>query len=386
MSKYTPGCELCSGSGGGGASDFVSLTDTPSSYAGSDGYLLSVSGSEVVFTPNAATGSGGQVEIIDNATTSDLNVNSTTSWVALQDGSVTTTTTGEHYISLDFLYLINSYSSIVNFKFKVEFDDGVNPVVVAGDAPKWRYRAGSNTSYLLGSFQDSVSLTKDTTYTVTAYVTQEASVSTNFLMPNSNGVGKIPTISIVAPGSGGGGGGTASPLTNKGDLYTFSTDNTRLPPGSDGQMLAVDSAEATGLKWVDSPSVIVTTDEITGDIVGLSSGVTTPVSGLSVSVTGSVGEVVELKYRLAMDCDAASSRGLAYRINSGSWIGLEIRADPINYVTVFAGSRLISLATGSNTVELGTYQDFGSANIYGTFAPAGFVAIPARMEIWQYKY
>jgi hypothetical protein len=40
-----------------------------------------------------------------------------------------------------------------------------------------------------------------------------------------------------------------SPLTTKGDLFTFSTANARLGVGTNGQVLTADSAEATGLKW-----------------------------------------------------------------------------------------------------------------------------------------
>jgi hypothetical protein len=44
-------------------------------------------------------------------------------------------------------------------------------------------------------------------------------------------------------------GGGGSPLTTKGDLYTYSTTDARLGVGTNGQVLAADSAEATGLKW-----------------------------------------------------------------------------------------------------------------------------------------
>lgn len=47
----------------------------------------------------------------------------------------------------------------------------------------------------------------------------------------------------------GSGGGTESPLTTKGDLYTFDTDNARFALGTDGQFLRARPSEPTGLKW-----------------------------------------------------------------------------------------------------------------------------------------
>lgn len=43
--------------------------------------------------------------------------------------------------------------------------------------------------------------------------------------------------------------GAASPLTTKGDLYTYSTTDARLGVGTDGQVLTADSTAATGIKW-----------------------------------------------------------------------------------------------------------------------------------------
>ena len=43
--------------------------------------------------------------------------------------------------------------------------------------------------------------------------------------------------------------GGASPLTTKGDLYTYAAADARLGVGADGTLLQADSAQATGLKW-----------------------------------------------------------------------------------------------------------------------------------------
>jgi len=44
-------------------------------------------------------------------------------------------------------------------------------------------------------------------------------------------------------------GGGASPLTTKGDLYTYDTTDERLPVGTDGQALVANSSTTTGLEW-----------------------------------------------------------------------------------------------------------------------------------------
>ena len=55
--------------------------------------------------------------------------------------------------------------------------------------------------------------------------------------------------------------GDTSPLTTKGDLYGFNTDDARIPVGTNGQVLTADSAQALGLKWATSVAGANTLDQ-----------------------------------------------------------------------------------------------------------------------------
>lgn len=88
---------------------------------------------------------------------------------------------------------------------------------------------------------------------------------------------------------------SGSPLTTKGDLHSYDTDDARLPVGTDGQVLVADSAEATGLKWDDAPTESPLTTK--GDLFGYS----TVAARLPV---GSDGQVLVV--------DAAEATGLKW--------------------------------------------------------------------------
>jgi hypothetical protein len=77
----------------------------------------------------------------------------------------------------------------------------------------------------------------------------------------------------------------SSPLTTKGDLFTYSTVNVALPVGTNGQVLSSDSTTLTGLKWVavSGTGTVTTVSVVTAN--GISGSVATSTTTPAITLT-----------------------------------------------------------------------------------------------------
>ena len=101
-----------------------------------------------------------------------------------------------------------------------------------------------------------------------------------------------------------------TPLTTKGDLFTFSTLDARLGVGANNTILTADSAEATGLKWA-APAAA-------GGMTLISETVASALSSLSLSSIPGTYKQLLLIYSGIRHSSNSNSFGIRFNNNSGS--------------------------------------------------------------------
>jgi len=142
-----------------------------------------------------------------------------------------------------------------------------------------------------------------------------------------------------------------TPLTTKGDLFTFTTADARLGVGTNGQTLVADSAEATGLKWATPSS---------GSMTLLS---TTTLSGTSTTVSSISGSYINLY--IVFERITQNTTGGYFRMNLGAASLSQYNGVKDSTGTAFVNSGGVAFVSpfGTNTPNSG-YELFGIANIY----------------------
>jgi hypothetical protein len=159
-------------------------------------------------------------------------------------------------------------------------------------------------------------------------------------------------------------GGGSSPLTTKGDLYTFSTVDARLGIGANATMLMADSAATTGNKWValSGDATIAGTGAIT-----LSSNLKTGSFGVTVDGVTAIVQAGQIGY-VVMPYDGTITRWTITSNVSGS-ISFDIWKDTLIDTIPTIGDSIVGGVYPSIT---GT--NFGTSTSLGSWTSTTFLA------------
>jgi hypothetical protein len=188
--------------------------------------------------------------------------------------------------------------------------------------------------------------------------------------------------------------GGSSPLTTKGDLYTFSTVDARLGVGANDTVLTADSAEATGLKWAASAGYNPNYALINAGGTALTGAATITISGISgkkdlfIIIDSGSSANASAEFRIRFNADSAANYfqrlGVAYAastasqdditVDSGSTTSLVVSRMSGNASSIVRGVIKVSGcdSAGLKVVDSQTASNAAGANFAAMLVMGGY--------------
>lgn len=183
------------------------------------------------------------------------------------------------------------------------------------------------------------------------------------------------------------GGGGSSPLTTKGDLYTYDTADARLAVGTNGYALTPDSAQALGIKWaapftlqgdLGTPQTLLIGDTIDvagGDGIGTTGGATD-------TVTVAVDRTVARDYGTKTSSTTVGNSNskdpvFSWTVAADEWeAGTQCQLVLYFKGTAFTGSPNLTCTVEDGTNTLATYSFNGLSS--GQFGAQVMLSVTCR--------
>jgi hypothetical protein len=205
-----------------------------------------------------------------------------------------------------------------------------------------------------------------------------------------------------------------SPLTTKGDLFTFSTTNARLGVGANGTVLTADSAEATGLKWATPAASASGLTFIKSQTIGSAVSSVTVTDAFSatydnylITIAGGSGSVssdvlltlgaTTTGYYLAgsyvnygtgtvsgNNTNNGASWACSYFSSNANSGHINLQSPYLSKVTTFS-SNLISTATGGNSANFAGFLNNTTSYTAFTVAPGAGTLTGGTIRVYGYQ-